>query len=73
MGSCSVGIGNLGGGNPNSWVGTDPIFEVGNGYVDGEWVLHQSDALEVYKNGNVTVSGTLTVQPGGDIPMFSGD
>jgi hypothetical protein len=31
-----------------------------------------SDALVVYKNGNATLSGTLTVAPGGDIPMFTG-
>ena len=28
--SIAVGAGNVGGGNPNTWIDTDPIFEVGN-------------------------------------------
>jgi hypothetical protein len=73
-GSFVVGLMNAGGGNPNAWVSTDPLFEVGNGtYTWNTGTGTNSDAFVVYKNGNAVVSGTLTVAPGGDIPMFSGD
>jgi hypothetical protein len=49
------------------------LFEIGNG------TTKPSDALVVYKNGDIVMtgtsvicSGTLTVAPGGDIPMFTG-
>jgi hypothetical protein len=48
-----VGSYNVGGGNPTAWVGTDPLFEIGNGVYP---VF--SDALVVYKNGNTTITGT---------------
>ncbi len=58
-----------------SWVGTDPLFELG----DGQTAASPSDAVVVYKNGDAVFSGTsvtfqgvVTVQPGGDIPMFTG-
>jgi hypothetical protein len=73
-----IGQCNLGGGNSTSWVSTDPLFEIGNGYVQGR-NYHLSDALEVYKNGSTVVSGTLSisgsnpvlVQPAGDLSMGS--
>jgi hypothetical protein len=63
-----VGALNTGGGNASTWVNGDPLFEVGN----GNYTTGNSDAFEVLKNGNAVVSGTLTIAPGGDIPMFSG-
>ena len=68
-----IGTYNIGGGSPTAWVGTDPLFEIGNG---GDPV--HSDALVVYKNGNTVVSGTLSVSgtsnavlinPVGDLSM----
>jgi len=56
------------------WCASDPLFEVGNGTSSS----YPSDALVVYKNGNTTVSGTLTVtgssntilvNPAGDLSM----
>jgi hypothetical protein len=69
-------------GSTNSWVSTDDLFVVGSGTSSET----RSDAIEVLKNGNTTVGGSLTVSgttastfagpvtvaPGGDIPMFSG-
>jgi hypothetical protein len=45
--------------------GTDPIFEIGNGF----WNFttntpNPSDALVVYRNGNATVGGTATINGG---------
>lgn len=54
--------------NPTSWVSTDPLFEIGNGTATAP-----SDALVVYKNGNATLQGSLTVAPSGDIPMYTGN
>jgi hypothetical protein len=77
--SCAVGAYNIGSfkdnndGNPNNdgdtqWISTDPIFEVGNGNYSA-----RSNALTVYKNGNVAVQGVLTVAPSSDIPMYTGN
>ena len=55
------------GGN-TTWIATDPLLEIGNGTSPAA----TSDALIVYKNGNATLQGILTVAPGGDIPMFTG-
>jgi hypothetical protein len=66
--SFSMGYYNIGGGSANTWVSTDPLFEVGNGTP-----TTPSDALIVYKNGNVTAQGVITAAPGGDIPMYSGE
>jgi hypothetical protein len=66
--SFTIGTFNVGGGNPTSWVGTDPVFEIGNGTSSAP-----SDALVVYKNGNAALQGTLEVAPGGDIPMYTGE
>ena len=64
--STAIGLYNLGGGSPDQWIPTDPLFEIGNGYEN--WV--PSNALTVYKNGNMDVQGAITCAPGGDIPMF---
>ena len=66
--SFSMGYYNIGGGSPNTWVSTDPLFEIGNGTS-----TTPSDALIVYKNGNVTAQGVITAAPGGDIPMYTGE
>jgi len=53
-----VGAYNLGGGGSDSqtWVSTDPLFEIGNGTSSTP-----HDALEVLKNGNTTINGNLAV------------
>jgi hypothetical protein len=72
--SCVIGVYNVGGGTPGNPLPADPIFEVGNGnplgYPTGTGA---SDALVIYRNGNAVLQGTLSVAPGGDIPMFSGN
>ena len=65
--SFALGTYNLGGGTATAWVGTDPLFEIGNGTS-----AIKSDALVVYKNGNAAFQGVVTVAPGGDIPMYTG-
>jgi len=55
-----IGSYNVGGGNATTWVGTDPLFEVGN----GSWETGPSSALIVYKNGDIKIP-----KPQGDIPM----
>jgi trimeric autotransporter adhesin len=52
-----VGANNTGGGNPTTWVPTDPIFEIGNAPLGST----HSDALEVLKNGNTQIWGNLTL------------
>jgi hypothetical protein len=74
--STAFGAGNVGGGNPTTWVATDPLFELGNGKLYGAGnpsASGTSDALVVYKNGNVKAQGVITAAPGGDIPMYPGD
>ena len=61
------------------WIDTDPVFEVGNGTpatAQTGWQPVRSNALTVFKNGNVTVGGVITVgggirvlQPAGDLSM----
>ena len=57
---------NVGGTSATTWVSTDPLFEIGN----GSGSTAEADAFVVYKNGNATVQGVLTVSPGGEIPMY---
>jgi autotransporter adhesin len=67
-----VGAYNVGGAGPTV-SGTDPVFEIGNGYYNSATsTAVPSDALVVYRNGSATFQGPVTVAPGGDIPMFSG-
>ncbi len=53
--SVALGQYNVGGGSPDSWVDTDPLFEIGNGTSN-----HKSNAVTVLKNGNTHISGTIT-------------
>ena len=50
MASTSIGRHNIGTGNTNSWVETDPLFEIGKGTDDA----NRSNALTVLKNGTIT-------------------
>ncbi|MES2224598.1 MAG: tail fiber domain-containing protein, partial [Patescibacteria group bacterium] len=56
--STALGHGNVGGGDPNNWVATDSLFEIGNTDPFGGPV---SNAITVLKNGNV---GIYTPTPG---------
>ena len=46
-----IGQYNIGGGDPDDWVETDPIFEVGNGDNDA----NKDNAITVLKNGKVGI------------------
>lgn len=66
--STVIGRLNIGGGSAGEWIPTDPLFEIGNGianYENDEPLIIPSNALTVYKNGNMEVQGTLKV--GGSI------
>ena len=59
---CSVAMGhwNVGGGTADTWVDTEPLFEIGNG--DGlGGASSRANALTVLKNGNTGI-GTATPQ-----------
>lgn len=56
--SLAIGRLNVGGGNATSWVETDPLFEIGNGYSTPFFTL-TLNALTVLKNGKVGI-GTST-------------
>lgn len=56
-GCTAIGRFNVGGGTANSWVDTDPVFEVGI----GSSANTRMNALTVLKNGNV---GIMTTEPG---------
>ncbi|MFD1161834.1 tail fiber domain-containing protein [Hwangdonia seohaensis] len=47
--STAFGNRNLGGGDPDAWVDTDPLFEIGNGNDN-----FRSNALTILKNGTIT-------------------
>ncbi|MBK8503056.1 MAG: tail fiber domain-containing protein [Saprospiraceae bacterium] len=51
LASTAVGVGNLTGGDPINWIGTDPLFQVGNGWP----TTIRSDALTILKNGQVHI------------------
>ncbi|VAX14907.1 Phage tail fibers, partial [hydrothermal vent metagenome] len=51
----AIGQHNVGGGDPENWVASDPLFEIGNGISDS----YTSNAVTVLKNGNVGI-GTTT-------------
>jgi hypothetical protein len=67
--SFAIGTYNVAGGNWQTWVATDPLFEIGNGTSSSA----KSDAFVVYKNGNAALKGSLTVVASGDIPMYTGN
>ncbi|HTH93427.1 MAG TPA: tail fiber domain-containing protein [Candidatus Paceibacterota bacterium] len=64
--SAAFGSYNIGGGDPLDWIGTDPLFEIGNGTGVGS----KSDALLVLKNGNTTINGDLNIT--GNVTCGSG-
>ncbi|RLD19240.1 MAG: hypothetical protein DRI69_08775 [Bacteroidetes bacterium] len=49
----ALGRYNIGGGNFNTWVPADPIFEIGIGATDGT----RENAVTVLKSGNVSING----------------
>jgi hypothetical protein len=53
--STAIGRYNVGGGNINNWVETDPLFEIGIGVSNGD----RRNALTVLKNGNVGIGSTV--------------
>lgn len=53
--STAIGTYNIGGGNPTSWVGTDPLFEIGNGTSTISGIETRNNALTVLKNGKVGI------------------
>lgn len=52
--STAIGTYNVGGGNPIAWVGTDPLFEIGNGTATISTET-RNNALTVLKNGRVGI------------------
>ena len=56
--STSMGTNNVGGGNPDKWIATDPLFEIGNSQ-DGN---KPQNALTILKNGNTTINGDFRVE-----------
>jgi len=56
MGVTALGRFNTGLGSATTWVATDPLFEVGN----GSSTTARSNALTVLKNGNTSISGSLS-------------
>jgi len=51
-----VGAYNVVEGTVGAWIPAEPLFVVGNGSGDGT----RSNAFTLYKNGNLTIAGTLT-------------
>jgi hypothetical protein len=58
--SVAIGRYNVGGGNPTSWIDSDPLFEIGIGNA-GLPFDNRANALTVLKNGKVGI-GTATPQ-----------
>lgn len=56
--SMAIGRWNVGGGSAESWVGTDPLFEVGNGSNN----TNRSNALTIFKNGESTFFNNMKVE-----------
>ncbi|WP_299883968.1 tail fiber domain-containing protein [uncultured Lacinutrix sp.] len=50
LNSVAIGSYNFGGGSPNTWIPTDPIFEIGNSLGIGNF---RFNALSVLKNGTI--------------------
>jgi hypothetical protein len=79
VGGVGIGMGNKAlrkdGSSPTSYStgGGDPILMVGNSVFSSSTLADtsRSNALTVYRDGDVHVAGKVRVQPGGDIPMFS--
>src|SRR5690606_11461027 len=56
--SLAIGRFNTAAGNSTAWFDFDPLFVAGNGY--GSASTQRSNALTLYKNGNLTIAGSLT-------------
>lgn len=54
LASTAIGAYNVGGGNPTTWIGTDPLFEIGNGTATINTET-RNNALTVIKNGKVGI------------------
>ncbi len=70
--SIALGVNNIGGGTPDSWIPEDPLFEIGNGFGGPS-----SNALTILKNGKVAIgkerpNANLDVY-GVDGVVFEGD
>jgi hypothetical protein len=59
-GDVVIGRYNVGGGTFNSWVATDPVFEVGV----GSNATNRSNALTIYKNGTSVFTGSVVFSDG---------
>ena len=77
LASVAIGRYNVGGGTSNSWVATDPLFEIGIGTSAA-----RANALTVLKNGNVGIDTTTPSEKlevngnakiGGDLEVSGGD
>ncbi|MBI1342048.1 MAG: hypothetical protein GC171_03830 [Terrimonas sp.] len=69
--STAIGLKNIGGGNPKTWIETDPLFEIGNGRAETR------NALTVLKNGNMGIGTNkpivkLQITEGTDASLSSG-
>jgi hypothetical protein len=54
--SFAIGQYNVSSGSPSGWNAADPLFMAGNGTSDG----NRSNALTLYKSGDLTIAGRLT-------------
>ncbi|MDP5157742.1 MAG: hypothetical protein NWQ07_04085 [Flaviramulus sp.] len=66
--SVAIGAYNVGGGNPTAWVGTDPLFEIGNGTATINTET-RNNAFTVLKNGNIVLDGELNTTSTGNANM----
>lgn len=64
FGSLVIGRFNLKEGTPGAWLASEPVFVIGNGTT-----AVPSNAFVVRKNGDVTMTGKITIPKQGDISM----
>ncbi|MCB0427415.1 MAG: tail fiber domain-containing protein [Flavobacteriaceae bacterium] len=64
----AIGSFNVGGGSYNSWIGTDPLFEIGNGLSES----NRKNALTVLKNGNVGIGKSSGINGRLEVASASG-
>ena len=66
--SFAIGRFNVGGtssGGDTTWNEEDPLFEIGNGTAWND----RSNAMTVYKDGRTEFTGTVRIEPSGDLSM----
>jgi hypothetical protein len=71
--SVVLGRWNVVSGSTTTWVETDPLFVIGNGFQFSEMPPSRSNALTVLKNGNVGIGQldpTATLDVAGTVQMF---